>query len=244
MERTKRLSKLFIFLLCINLATSFLNEASNIQNRKNRSGVVYWHGDTEQKKIALTFDDGPSIPCTLQILKILKKYNVKATFFVIGKNVERYPLVAQKIVQDGHCIGNHTYTHPELLINTKSHIRHQIKKAEEIILEKTGIKPILFRPPYGIINPSVLFEAEKLGYVVVGWSVSGRNGIRELPSNKIIKKVLFSTQNGSIILLHDGNRLVKKVNRNQTLKALPVIIEKLKKQGYQFVTVPQLLNLK
>jgi len=214
-----------------------------MHEKENKIGIVYWHGDIKQNKIALTFDDGPNMPYTLQILDILKKYNVKATFFVIGKNVERYPEITKRIVQDGHCIGNHTYSHPELLVNTLSHIRYQIKKAEEVILRETGIKPNLFRSPYGMNNLSVLSEAERLGYVVVEWSVSGRNGIMEPRFDKIVKKVLQDTQNGSIILLHDGNRLAKKANRSQTVKSLPLIIENLKQRGYQFVTVPELLNL-
>lgn len=216
---------------------------ADLHKKRNRIGVIYWHGDAKQSKIALTFDDGPNEPYTSQILDTLKTFDIKATFFLIGKNVELYPETAKRIVKEGHTIGNHTYSHPDLRFKPKSQIEYQIKKAEEAISKTTGIKPYLFRPPYGVDNPWVLAMAEKMDYVIIKWSVSGSNGGIEIKSDKILKKVLKGTKNGSIVLLHDGNRLIKKAGRSQIVKALPLIIESLQEEGYQFVTVPQLLGL-
>ena len=241
----RKLFKIFIFILCVIAVVLSINETqADLHKKRDRAGVIYWHGDVNQNKIALTFDDGPNEPYTSQVLDILKTFNIKATFFLIGKNVEIYPGTTKRIVKEGHTIGNHTYNHPDLRLKPESQIEYQIKKAEEAILNATSIKPYLFRPPYGVDNPRVLAVVEKAGYVTVKWSVSGFNGGNEIKSDKILKKVLKGTKNGSIVLLHDGNRLIKKAERSQIVKALPLIIESLQEESYQFVTVPQLLGLK
>jgi len=239
----KNLIKGSVVILCIFSAVFSFNQAeANLGRKQNKVGVVYWHGDLNQKKIALTFDDGPNEPYTSQILDILKTYNIKATFFLIGKNVETYPEVAKRMAKEGHCIGNHTYNHPELMLKLRIQIERQIKKAEEIIFKVTGIRPYLFRPPYGLDNPWVFVEAEKMGYLIIKWSVSGGNGGKEISYDKILNKVLNKVENGSIILLHDGNRLIKGADRSQLVRALPLIIEMLENKGYQFVTIPELLG--
>ncbi len=220
------------------------NTHAVLDKTKDKVGVVYWHGNPSERKIALTFDDGPNEPYTSQILNILKSYNVKATFFLIGKNVEFYPETARKIAREGHSIGNHTYSHPDLALELKFQIDEQIKAAEDVIFNATGIRTKLFRPPYGLDNPWVFREVENMGYVIIKWSVSGGNGGAEITADKIVQRVLGNVENGSIILLHDGNRLAKGTDRSQLVKALPIIIESLQRRGYQFVTIPELLNLK
>jgi len=215
---------------------------AKLQHKANRPGV-YWHGNTSENKVALTFDDGPAQPYTEQILDVLKKYDVRATFFLIGQNVERYPAITKRIIAEGHTVGNHTYNHSDLVLSNKGHICYQIGKAENVIVKETKIKPSFFRPPYGYNNARVSREAGKAGYIVVLWSVSGKNGIREPKADKIAQKVISSAQGGSIILLHDGNRLKKKINRKEIVKALPLIIEGLQKQGYQIVSLSELLGV-
>jgi len=240
----KHIIRIFIILgFVISFIMVLIYVQDNLHKPQNRKGVVYWHGDSTQNKIALTFDDGPQDVYTPQILDILKKYGVKATFFLIGKNVEAFPGVAKRIAQEGHCIGNHTYSHPDLVLKTKEHIRLELQKTEEAIYNATGIKPYLFRPPYGADNHWVALEVENLGYVIIQWSVSGLNGRNDLQFDKLAQKVITNTKNGSIILLHDGNRLSNKIDRSQIIKALPIIIETLQQQGYQFVTIPELLDL-
>lgn len=240
----KRIIKALIILVCaISFVMALSDAQANLHRKRNKEGVVYWHGDFAQNKIALTFDDGPQDVYTPQILDILKKYNIKATFFLIGQNVEVFPEVAKRIAQEGHVIRNHTYTHLDLRLQTKDQIKQQLEKAEKAIFGATGVKPYLFRTPYGTDNNLVLLEAENLKYMIIKWSVSGLNGRSDLRFDKIAKKVIANTQNGSIILLHDGNRLSHKTDRSQIVKALPIIIETLKREGYQFVTIPELLDL-
>lgn len=241
---TMRILKPFIVLiLCFSFLAVSADAKANLHKRQNKAGIIYWHGDSAQNKIALTFDDGPQSVYTPQILDILKKYNIKATFFLIGKNVETFPDLAKRIKDEGHIIGNHTYDHPDLRLRNQKQIKQQIEQTEKAIIDSTGIKPYLFRPPYGTDNNLVFLEVENLGYVVVQWSVSGLNGRQDAPFNKIVKRVVDNTRNGSIILLHDGNRLSQKTDRSQVVKALPIIIETLQKKGYQFVTIDELLSL-
>jgi len=233
--------KLVIFITLSILLTSKVYAV--LDKKHNIVGLVYWHGDIGQPKIALTFDDGPNEPYTSEILDILKRYNVKVTFFLLGKNVERYPDTTRRIVKEGHAIGNHTYDHPYLLIQSKSHIKYEIKKAEQSIFEAANTKTHLFRSPYGVDNSWVYHFAKEIGYVTIEWTVTGHNGRKEVTPDKIVKNILDEVENGAIILLHDGNRLIKGYDRSQTVKALPAIIELLQQKGYQFVTVPQLLGI-
>ncbi|MGA2775784.1 MAG: polysaccharide deacetylase family protein [Candidatus Omnitrophota bacterium] len=232
-----------IAVFCIALILSVNKVYASLDKKHNEVGLVYWHGDIDQPKIALTFDDGPNEPYTTEILDILKKYNVKATFFVLGKNVERYPDTARRIVKEGHVIGNHTYDHPYLLLQSKSHIKYEIRKAEQAIMVATGMKPHLFRSPYGVDNSWIYHAARDFGYVTIEWSVTGNNGGKEISPDEITKKILSGVKNGSIILLHDGDRLIKGANRRNIVKALPFIIESLQHKGYQFLTVSKLLGL-
>lgn len=238
----KRIIRAFLITsLCFGCLLGVFTVEANFYQKQNRDGVVFWHGDSTQNKIALTFDDGPQDIYTPRILDILKKYHVKATFFLIGKNVEAFPELTKRILQEGHMIGNHTYTHPDLRLQTREQIKQQIEKTQQAIIDAAGVKPYLFRTPYGTDNHLVLLEAENLGYVIIKWSVSGLNGRHDDQAGKIVKRVVDNTRNGAIILLHDGNRLSHKTDRSQVVKALPVIIETLKAKGYQFVTIEELL---
>ncbi len=242
---TRGMNKVFlksgVFIIIAILLTT--KGYAGLDKKHNITGLVYWHGDISQPKIALTFDDGPNEPYTSEILDILKKYNVKATFFLLGKNVERYPGVAKRIVREGHAIGNHTYDHPYLYIQSKSHIRNEIKQTEDAIFKATNKKTYLFRSPYGADNAWIRQAAKEFGYITIEWTITGHNGRSEIPAEEIVKNVLKKEENGDIVLLHDGNRLYKGANRSHMVKALPVIIESLQKKGYQLVTVPQLLGL-
>jgi polysaccharide deacetylase family sporulation protein PdaB len=193
--------------------------------------------------VALTFDDGPNEPYTSQILKILKDNNVKATFFMVGKNVEFFPRSAKAVAEAGHAIGNHSYSHPMMVLETNARVRSEIGRAQKAILKATGRRPVLFRPPYGAHDSLILTQAEKLGYVCIQWSVSSKDW--ERPGvNKIVRNVTRRVHNGGIVLMHDGFKLRHGADRSQTVAALPEIIRFLREQGYEFVTVPELLGLK
>lgn len=244
--RAIRKKNIFFAIAVCNIAVIlFYGRAyAGLDKRLNKAGLVYWHGDINQPKISVTFDDGPNEPYTSEILDILKKYGVKATFFVLGKNVERYPDIARRIIKEGHAIGNHTYDHPYLLVQSKSHIKYEIQKAEQAIVVATNIRPYLFRSPYGVDNSWIYNAVKESGYITIEWSVTGNNGGKEISPDKITNYVLMAVKNGSIILLHDGDRLIRGADRRNIVKALPFIIESLQQRGYQFVTVPELLDLK
>ncbi|MBU2102785.1 MAG: polysaccharide deacetylase family protein [Candidatus Omnitrophica bacterium] len=241
-RRIKFIFWLFFALVVCVVFFGTEESCANLHKKNNKEGIVYWHGDSNQSKVALTFDDGPNEPYTSQILDILKEFNIKATFFLIGKNVQNYPEVARRIIREGHIIGNHTHDHPELILKLNSQIRYQIKKTEEVLVDATGVKPYLFRPPYGLDTPLVWREAEKLNYIVIKWSASAFNGRKDMLPGQIVDKLRREVENGSIILFHDGNRTTKNADRSRIVEALPMLIESLQKRSYQFVTVPQLLG--
>lgn len=216
---------------------------AGVEKDQNIPGLVYWHGDINKPQVALTFDDGPNEPYTSEILDILKRYNAKATFFVLGKNVELYPNTAKRITDEGHAIGNHTYDHPYLLIQSKSHIKNELEKTEQTIFRTTNTRPFLFRPPYGVEDNWLYNVVKQEGYITVEWSVTGHNGGRDTTPERIVNDTLNGVVNGSIILLHDGNRLIKRANRGHTVAALPSIIESLQRKGFKLVTVTELLGL-
>ena len=209
--------------------------------KANRPQTLYWHGDPRAKTIALTFDDGPNEPYTSEILKILKDNNVRATFFLLGKNVEAEPAAAREILAEGHVIGNHTYDHRNLVTRTNAQVRREILMGEKAIEGATGLKPTLFRPPYGEKDALTLRQTRSLGYVMVEWSVSAEDW-RRPGASIIVKRVVHSARNGSIVLMHDGDK-TRRGDRSQTVAALPAIISSLREEGYEFVTVPELLHL-
>ncbi len=207
-------------------------------------GKVYSKVKTQQEVIALTFDDGPNEPYTSQILDILAGYDVKATFFVIGKNVELYPETAKRILAEGHVVGNHSYSHKANHAVTGYGSRDLIL-AQLAIFSVTGVRPHLYRPPHGRKSPWELENANKAGLLVVTWSVS----TCEL-SNKsavvLAGDIVSQAKPGGIILLHDGydtSHNNRQADKTLTVKALPLIIEQLQSQGYRLVTVPELLNV-
>src|SRR5258708_1049848 len=144
----KRRRSLHFLLAGLILLVTF-RALTPLHARLNRDGVLYWHGNTTHRQIALTFDDGPNEPYTSQVLEILRQNHVQATFFLVGENVETYPEAARAIVHDGHVIGNHTYSHRNLIVHSNAAVRREIERGEEAIERVTGQQTHLFRPPYG-----------------------------------------------------------------------------------------------
>src|SRR5262249_7995992 len=161
-------------------------------------------------------DDGPNEPYTSEILKILNENHIRATFFMVGKNVEAFPETVRKVADAGHIIGNHSYDHRDLLKKSNDQVRDEILKTQEAILKVTGQKPYLFRPPYGDRNAFTVQEAQSLGYVVVEWSDSAEDW-RKPGVPEIVHRVVKDARNGSIILLHDGDRAHHGSDRSQTV---------------------------
>jgi len=186
--------------------------------------------------LALTFDDGPGED-TPQILSVLKEAQVRATFFLCGANVERDPGMARRIADEGHEIGNHTYSHPRLLGRTPGKILWEIDRAQKVITYHTGRKPELFRPPYGLRWFGLFPILARQQIRAVMWSVNGRDW--KTDSEQITQRVLRQAHPGAIILLHDGLPPGEKGNRKATVDALPVILRMLGRT-YRFVTISEL----
>ncbi len=195
----------------------------------------FYHGNTGLPEVALTFDDGPNPANTPQLLAILKNYHVQATFFDVGRLVKLYPYLARQEIADGHIIGNHTWSHAYLPALTPDMMRKQIAKTSDIIQQVTGIRPIFFRPPYGAVSAKVLTIINEFGLTTVIWNNDAQDW--SIPGTfTIIARVLAAAGPGAIILLHDGGG-----NRSQTIAALPTIIQQLRAQHFQFVTMAQLV---
>lgn len=189
-----------------------------------------------EKVIALTFDDGPWPQWTEQVLDILKKNNIKATFFMVGEVVKEYPQLAKQVVADGHAVGNHTWTHPYRRFD-EAGASWEIDRTSELIYKTTGVRTSLFRPPGGYLTNGLAAYAEKEKYVVAMWSADSIDYRRPSPE-RLAYNVLRNARPGGIVLMHDGGG-----NRSNTVAALPIIISDLKKQGYKFVTMPELLEM-
>jgi peptidoglycan-N-acetylglucosamine deacetylase len=189
-----------------------------------------------QKVIALTFDDGPWPESTVQVLDILKKNNIKGTFFVIGQNLKNFPDLGKKIVADGHVIANHTWHHWYHFFNQQA-AAYEIDRTSDLIFQVTGVKTTLFRPPGGMLHNGLAAYARSKKYTVVMWSADSID--YKLPAvPRLVNNVIRDSKPGGIVLMHDGGG-----NRSRTVKALPQIIENFRKQGYSFVTVPELLEM-
>ena len=204
-----------------------------------QSRTIFHSEDCEEKTIALTFDDGPHPRYTKQILDILEKYGVKATFFFVGQNIEYYPEVARAVVDAGHEIGNHTFSHPSVKGLLPQKIDEEIQSTQEIIFEITGQKPKVFRAPGGIYDGAVLDMAEKHGLKPVLWSWRQDTKDWSKPSvDYIVNTVVNNLRDGDIILFHDFN-----VSPSPTPAALEIILPQLIEKGYSFVTVSELMEM-
>ncbi|WP_027416098.1 polysaccharide deacetylase family protein [Aneurinibacillus terranovensis] len=200
---------------------------------------IYYNGDPSKKRVALTFDDGPDNFYTPQILDILNDNGVTATFFVVGKQVKLFPQVLKRILQEGHEIGNHSWSHPELPKLTTTQVIQEVQKAELEIDSITGRKTVLFRPPFGLFTNADLRTIDDLGHQIIMWSVDTLDwqGISEEEILSIVKR---DVSPGAIILQHallTAPRIL-----DGTVKALPGIIDYLRKRGYTFVTVHTLIE--
>lgn len=188
-----------------------------------------------EKKIALTFDDGPS-EFTLEVLALLKKYNAKATFFCIGKNVETHPEIVKQIIIEGHLVGNHSYSHSKFFdfYNAKQ-ILEEIEKTDSLLEKYTSKKINFFRPPYGVTTPSIRRALKITGHKTIGWNIRSFDGGTtnvELILNRIIKRV----SPGGIVLLHDTG--------SHSVLVLEQFLQFLQQNNYEVVSIEELLNLK
>jgi peptidoglycan/xylan/chitin deacetylase (PgdA/CDA1 family) len=189
----------------------------------------------KQNRIALTFDDGPN-ENTLLVLDLLKKYNVKAAFFCIGKNIENYPEIVRRTIAEGHIVGNHSYSHSHFFdFFRKEKLIEELKKTDALLEQLSGKKINLFRPPYGVTNPSIKRALEVTKHKVIGWNIRSLDGMvkdEKLLYHRIVKRVAP----GGIVLLHDTSK--------HSVNVLEQLLQFLQKNNYTVVSLEQLLNIK
>lgn len=215
-----------------------LSVSNDIMN--DYEDIIIKHGSSNEKLIALTFDDGPDKDFTPQVLDILKQNDVKATFFVVGENVGWNPEILKREYEEGHEIGNHTFTHINVSKKGYEDIYKEINDTQQAVKKVIGKEPTLFRPPYRALSKNMCSIVKQKDMNVVLWSNLDPRDWSNPGVNYIVDTITSKVDNGTIILLHDYNNLRNK--RSQTIQALEIIIPKLKAMGYKFVTVSELIE--
>lgn len=183
----------------------------------------------EAKKVAITFDDGPNPLYTEMLLEGLKERNVKATFFLIGKEVKEYPDIVKRMYEEGHLIGNHTYEHVNLCEVDTKQVKWQVEQTNDLIYEVTGERPVYIRPPYGCWNKQM---EEETGMLEILWSVDPRDWECN-DTDVLISRVLKQVDDEGIILFHDGSQ--------SSVDAALTVIDILQERGYEFVLASEVL---
>ncbi len=202
--------------------------------------LFYRQGPSNVKRVALTFDDGPDSVYTPQILDILRKEKVKATFFIIGERAKLFPDVVKRMAKEGHIIGNHSMTHPNIIKLNNQQTAKEIKDCENVVNSLAGYLPALFRSPYGSLDPEKVQEIGKLKVKIIAWNVDSLDW-KSLTAEQVKTNILENVREGSIILQHSSGS--EEENLTGSVAALKDVIKILKKEGYKFVTVPELLDI-
>jgi peptidoglycan-N-acetylglucosamine deacetylase len=219
----------------INIAE--LKQKEALELTKMQYQTSFYRGSKYKKQVALTFDDGPDNNYTQRVLDILKKEQVKATFFVVGKMAKRYPSSLKRIYEEGHIIANHSWNHPILTKMSASAVLKQIEDTNNVVTSVIGETPLLVRPPYGALNKKLESVIGDKGYKLIYWNVDTLDWNNQ-SADKILATVKKETRPGSIILQHNaGSESIQ-----ATVDALPKIIGYLRGQGYKFVTIDQMLH--
>ncbi|MEU5402890.1 polysaccharide deacetylase family protein [Streptomyces sp. NPDC005963] len=213
-----------------------IRRSAPIEADLTRSGRCFRHGPRDRQEIALTFDDGPDPVFTRQVLEILDRYGVRATFFCVGQHVNALPDEVRRITEAGHSLGNHTWSHPFLPDLTHTQFRLQIERTSEAFERSVDQVPTLFRPPYGARTPEALGELMADGPALALWDVDSWDWARPGPE-KIATTVLDHAQPGSMILMHDGGG-----DRRESVEALPAVIEGLLERDLHFVAAEDLMT--
>ncbi len=195
--------------------------------------AAYNSCNVADNSIAITFDDGPHPQLTPKLLDLLKERGIKATFYVIGKNVATYPEIAKRIVDEGHEIGNHTWNHPALSKLGAAKVKSEMDQTTEIIVKATGVKPATMRPPYGATNATLNKKLdEEFGMKVIMWSVDPQDW-KYRNADRVASQLIENTKAGGILLAHDIHA--------STIAAMPRTLDALTAKGFKFVTVSELL---
>lgn len=192
---------------------------------------------TGEKKIALTFDDGPDETITPVILETLGKYDIKAAFFCIGSKIVANPALLKKLDERGHLIGNHTYSHSNWFdFYSARKMMNELQETEQVIQHTINRRVRFFRPPYGVTNPALAKAVKKLNYIAVGWNIRSLDTPKRKKTEKIVARIIRKTKPGSIILLHDKHPNIGTIIEN--------LIEHLHESGYEIVRLDELIKEK
>ena len=209
--------------------------------RSQLYGRTYLGAGRGSRQLALTYDDGPNDPHTLRLLEVLSGHGVKATFFMIGRFVAERPEIAREVARAGHAIGNHTFNHPNLIFCSAARVRGELERCRKILTDTVGEHSALWRPPFGARLPHVLGISRKLGLDPVMWTVSS-NDWKIRTADAIEQRVTQHIRGGDVILMHDGAHVSMGADRAATVEATDRLIRRYKDQGYEFVSVPQMMG--
>ncbi len=198
---------------------------------------------TNQKIVVLTFDDGPNPPYSIQIGDFLAGHKVQATFFQVGKNIEKYPEVTLKLHRQGHIIGNHLYSHSFSTYLKKSSFEKELQRTQEVIAGLIKKKPKFFRPPWLSAPPFIFEIAKKNNLLIIGGQLSSFFETYQPPPRVMAKEVFLKVKPGSIIIFHDGFSGKKGATRQNTFKTVEIVLSELIKRGYKIVSLAEALNI-
>ena len=213
---------LLVFWGCVNVSSNFFIK-------------ITCKSETDKNEIAISFDDGPATNYTPEIIRLLKNENIKATFFCIGNRIARNENILKQIHEDGHIIGNHSYSHHFWFdMYSAKKMQDDMKQMDDEMERVIGMKPKLFRPPYGVTNPNLKKAIIRGGYTPVGWSVRSLDTVIK-DENKLLDKIIAGIKPGAVFLFHDTSKT--------TLHVLTEFIQEVKKRGYQIVPLDKLLHL-
>ena len=242
----RRAVKFALFILSLILAIGSLLGIFTfyVYNGIGHQPDIYRSGNRSSNMVALTFDDGPSPEFTPAILDILKEYNVPATFFMVRAHVEKYPEIAQRIVDEGHEVGNHTYNHRNIPTLSTVDLHKELLESTAAITAVTGAYPTYVRPPPGMYDGRFRRLANLLGQEIVLWTVSTRDWRYGVTMDSIVKTVKNRVRGGDILLFHDSGALIKNEggDRRATVLALPEVIKTIQAKGLQIVPLSILLH--
>lgn len=215
-------------------------DMSWVRLHKRYPNAFVLNGPRSGRKVALTFDDAPDPRFTPQILDILADHRVCATFFVVGDRAARHPEIVRRMQREGHIIGNHSYDHAVLSTLSEAAFTNQVWRTDTVIRRLVGYSPRFIRPPYGELKPDQVQWGMRHGFIVVNWDVDSEDWKNNPGSAKIMANIRRTLQPGSIILQHAGGG--KGQDLSGTIDALPRLIKRLQNQGYELVTLPELLG--
>jgi peptidoglycan/xylan/chitin deacetylase (PgdA/CDA1 family) len=205
-------------------------------------GRVFWRGDEDLRAVALTFDDGPNGPHTSRILDVLGAAGVKATFFLLGRNVRRFPDLVARIAGEGHEIGNHGLSHSPLALKSLADVRREIRTTAALIREASGgAEARLFRAPHGWRNPWTNAAVRAEGCLPVSWTFGVWDTSRP-GAEVIVRRTLRGLGNGCVFLFHDGRGTEEAADSSQLAEALPEIIAEIRRRGYDFLTLSEMMT--